>query len=93
LQPDSASTPTPSPSDAELFVTAVRGISGLLLEMARRQEQARRAPSTRLLEALVRRESVGRVVTALEGRSSQLDAVLIDRARVARERIRGKALP
>jgi hypothetical protein len=91
LQPSPAVAASPQPPDAELLDVAVRGITGLLSEMAHRQEQSRRAPGTRLLEALVRRDSVGRMVTALEGRSSQLDAVLMDRARVARERIRGKA--
>ena len=78
------------PDDAQLLSVAVRGIAGLLTEMAERQEATRRAPTTRVLESVLRRKSVARALAAVEGRSARLDSIVAKQAGDARDRLRGQ---
>jgi hypothetical protein len=78
------------PDDAELLGVAVRGIAGLLNEMAERQEATRHAPTTRVLESVLRRKSLARVLAAVEGRSARVDSFVARHAGEARDRLRGR---
>jgi hypothetical protein len=80
----------PLPDDAEVLDVAVRGIAGLLDEMAERQEATRRSPTTRVLESLLRRKSLARALAAMEGRSARLDSIVAQQAGDARDRLRGR---
>ncbi len=70
LQPVTSASGTAPPSDAELLEVSIRGIRGLVLEMARRQDQHRAQPSPRRVEL-----AKGRIL-ALKGRNRALDAVI-----------------
>ncbi len=93
LEPATVPGSTSRPADAELLAVAVRGMAGLLTELARRQDESRRSKSTRLLEAAVRQKSFGRLVAAAEGRSARLDDMLADRAGRTRARLRKPPQP
>ncbi len=80
----------PLPNDAEVLDVAVRGIAGLLDEMAERQEATRRSPTTRVLESVLRRKSLARALAAMEGRSARLDSIVAKQAGDARDRLRGR---
>ena len=91
LRPDQGRKAASVPDDGELLTVAVRGIAGLLHEMAERQEATRRAPTTRVLESVLRRKSVVRALAAVEGRSARLDSLVAKQAGEARDRLRGRA--
>ena len=90
LRPGSARGGSPVPTDAELVEAAVRGLTGLLVEMGRRQDLARSRPTTRVVESLLRQDHVITAIAAAAGRSALVDGVVARGVRLARRRVVGR---